>query len=145
MEKTELIRIFNDVLIPFGFRKRRGMIWIYKGNEISELIYLQKSTYADKYYFHYDYIINTLNNSKLKPHTMTNAISNKQKYDAYCTLLDLENTMPDEKREKELLSILKDTINEVFGKIISENQLKEFIISRGLVELLIVKKHLGIK
>ena len=143
MEKTYLIDIFNKLLLPFGFKKSRGLKWILKGKEITEVIFLQKSMYSEKYYFHYDYIINALHGVDSNTHTTTNAISKKQKYDEFCKLLDLENNMSDEDRERELRSILKDTIQEISGVVKTEKQLKDLVTSRGWCELLSVKDYLS--
>lgn len=143
MEKTYLIDIFNKLLLPFGFKKSRGLKWNLEGKEITEVIFLQKSMYSEKYYFHYDYIINALHGVDSKTHTTTNAISKKQKYDEFCKLLDLENNMSDEDRERELRSILKDTIQEICGIVKTEKQLKDLVTSRGWCELLSVKDYLS--
>ena len=143
MGKTYLINIFNKVLLPFGFKKRRGLKWILQDKEITEVIFLQRSMYSEKYYFHYDYIINALQDVNSKTHTMTNALSKKQNYDDYCKLLDLENDMSDEERERKLQSVLKDTIQEISGVVKTEKQLKDLITSRGWCELLTVKDYLS--
>ena len=143
MEKTYLIDIFNKLLLPFGFKKSRGLKWNLEGKEITEVIFLQKSMYSEKYYFHYDYIINALHGVDSKTHTMTNALSKKQNYDDYCELLDLENDMSNEERERKLQSVLKDTIQEISGVVKTEKQLKDLVTSRGWCELLSVKDYLS--
>ena len=143
MEKSQLIEIFNKVLLSFKFKKCRGLKWNLEGKEITEVIFLQKSMYSEKYYFHYDYIINALHGVDSKTHTMTNALSKKQNYDDYCKLLDLENDMSDEERERKLQSVLKDTIQEISGVVKTEKQLKDLVTSRGWCELLSVKDYLS--
>ena len=143
MEKSQLIEIFNKVLLSFEFKKCRGLKWNLEGKEITEVIFLQKSMYSEKYYFHYDYIINALHDVNSKTHTMTNALSKKQNYDDYCKLLDLENDMSDEERERKLQSVLKDTIQEISGVVKTEKQLKDLVTSRGWCELLSVKDYLS--
>ena len=52
--------VINDILVPYGYKKQRTNSWIRKGDEISMKVYLQKSSFSCRYYFHCYYVINNM-------------------------------------------------------------------------------------
>ena len=60
MDNKVFIKIINDSLVSFGFKKERYNFWIRKGKEVSTKIHLQRSSYSNLYYFHAYYVINNL-------------------------------------------------------------------------------------
>ena len=139
--------VINDILVPYGYKKKGTNSWIRKGDEISMKVYLQKSSFSCRYYFHCYYVINNMPKElKGKNETWSNETWSNMNYSDYKLLFnmcDLENGIPDEERTKEL----QDILNKDFSRhkyIETEKDLKEMLIKRNLPILIVIQKYLGI-
>lgn len=134
--------VINDILVPYGYKKQRTNSWIRKGDEISMKVYLQKSSFSCRYYFHCYYVINNMP-KELKGKNETWSNMNYSDYKLLFNMCDLENEISDEERTK----ALQDILNKDFSRhkyIETEKDLKEMLIKRNLPILIVIKKYLGI-
>lgn len=129
MDKKELGTIIHSVLKPLGFKKK-GLVWTLTGEEISERIWLQKSCYGDFYYFHYDYVINAIQEYPSQTHVFVLTEDDQESYRDLMTVLNMENDILDESRKRKLTDYLETYIVPKTGMIKTEQQLKEDLIRR---------------
>ena len=143
MDNKVFIKIINDSLVSFGFKKERYNFWIRKGKEVSTKIHLQRSSYSNLYYFHAYYVINNLPLKDVIGHCHAKLPLSKSNYRYLHKLCDLEYNISDEER----IMALKNLIHEVFSKfqfIETEEELKEMLIKETTPTFVVVRKYLGI-
>ena len=56
MEKSDLIKLLNEVFNNLGF-KRKGNNWVVDSSELIKIVNLQKSNYGNLFYINYGFII----------------------------------------------------------------------------------------
>ena len=142
MESEVFVKIINDTLKSFGFRKQGVRRWIRKGNDISLKVYLQKSQYGDFYYLRDYYVLNKMqvksSNDKECPGDIV--YSDEELLNKMC---DLENDVPDSVRETSIKALLKEAF-ENHQYIETEEELREMILKRLLPEFKVVLEYLKI-
>lgn len=142
MEKEVFVKIINDTLKSFGFRKQGVRRWIRKGNDISLKVYLQKSQYGAFYYLRDYYVLNKMqvhfSNDKECPGDIV--YSDENLLNMMC---DLENDVPDSVRETSIKALLKEAF-ENHQYIETEEELKKMILSRLPCVFKAVMDYLGI-
>ena len=143
MDNKVFIKIINDSLVSFGFKKERYNFWIRKGKEVSTKIHLQRSSYSNLYYFRTYYVINNLPLKDVIGHCHAKLHISESNYRYLHKLCDLEYNISDEER----IMALKNLIHEVFSKfqfIETEEELREMLIKEKTMIFVVVKKYLGI-
>ena len=142
MESEVFVKIINDTLKSFGFRKQGVRRWIRTGNDISLKVYLQKSQYGAFYYLRDYYVLNKMqvksSNDKECPGDIV--YSDEELLNKMC---DLENDVPDQVRETSIRALLKDAF-ENHQYIETEEELREMILKRLLPEFKVVLEYLKI-
>lgn len=129
MEKKELVSILNEVLAPIGFKKK-GDYWVINGDEITKMINLQKSQFANSFYINYGYILKSVPLNGLMMHVFKGVGStDKTEQQRITRLLDLSNNIPKEERANELKKLLYERLITNIQKVSTEedvlNQLKK--------------------
>jgi hypothetical protein len=93
MGKEILVKILNDALLPFGF-KRKGNTWVLNGPEINKIVNMQRSLYSNLYYINYGYVINSLPKDGFFMHVDKRLGSYDKQVDIEIrNLLDFENSI----------------------------------------------------
>ncbi len=59
MNKETLVGLLNEMLKSIGF-SRKGNNWLCAGGEVIKMVNLQKSSYGNRFYINYGYIIKGL-------------------------------------------------------------------------------------
>ncbi|EHQ43618.1 DUF4304 domain-containing protein [Myroides odoratus] len=129
MEKKELVSILNEVLAPIGFKKK-GDYWVINGDEITKMINLQKSQFANSFYINYGYILKSVPLNGLMMHVFKGVGStDKIEQQRITRLLDLSNNIPKEERANELKKLLYERLITNIQEVSTEedvlNQLKK--------------------
>lgn len=129
MEKKELVSILNEVLAPIGFKKK-GDYWVINGDEITKMINLQKSQFANSFYINYGYILKSVPLNGLMMHVFEGVDStDKIEQQRITRLLDLSNNIPKEERANELKKLLYERLITNIQEVSTEedvlNQLKK--------------------
>jgi hypothetical protein len=107
MEKTGLVNLLNEMLIPLGFKKK-GNYWVINGEEISKMVNLQKSQFGNFFYINYGYIIKALPLNDLRVHDYHRfGLSTPEENLRLHELLDLDSDISDEERIATLREILQ--------------------------------------
>jgi hypothetical protein len=121
MEKTDLVNLLSEMLIPMGF-KRKGNNWILKGDELTKTVNLQKSQFSRTYYVNYDYILNALPSdpSYIGGRVGFSTPDENLKLDK---LLDLDSDIPDKEKIDALRDIFQEQIVKGFQSINTEEDL----------------------
>ena len=115
------------------------------GKEVSDCVYLQRSLYGHFYYFHYGYIINKLHlPSGVSWHTFGKIDIPTSIYKKIQIILDLDNNLSDEERERDLKHYLQVIVPKG-NSIDTEKELKEFLLSEQLLLSKDVMDYLKIK
>ena len=145
MEKNELKDILNNVLRPFGF-KRKSNYWIQDSKEIAKVVHLQKSQFDNRFYVNYGYIIKALPLNGLTMHVFKGLDSeNPNDRASIKELLNLNNEIPEESRVAGLKKFIDAIIISKFDKVKSEvdilSELKSY--EKPNIVPLQVKKYLA--
>jgi hypothetical protein len=142
MESEVFVKIINDTLKSFGFRKQGVRRWIRTGNDISLKVYLQKSQYGAFYYLRDYYVLNKMqvhfSNDKECPGDIV--YSDEKILNMMC---DLENDVPDSVRETSIKALLKEAF-ENHQYIETEEELKKMILRRLPCVFKAIMDYLGI-
>lgn len=109
MDKKNLIKLFNEIFIPLGF-KRKGNNWVLNGDELSKLINLQKSNYSNAFYINYGFIIKGLELTTTTHVENRLASTNKEEQKRITDLLDFDTQIPIDQRLVELKKFITDKI-----------------------------------
>jgi hypothetical protein len=143
MEKNELERILSILLVPNGFKKKASS-WKMVGEEITKMVFLQKSRYGNFFCVNYGYNLHSLPLDGLKTHVFfglgtENPIENERIKE----LLNLENTLPDLDRSKGLTEQLAENLVKKMNLICTEGDLLEELKRQENLNLipLLVKQH----
>ena len=148
MDNKLFIKVVNDSLISFGFkRERKNNYWIRKGKEVSMKIHLQRSSYSNLYYFRAYYVINNLPLKGIVAYFSGHCFAqlplsecDNRRLHKMC---DLEYNISDTER----VMILKDLIHKVFSRchyIETEEELREMLKKEKSTTFVVVRKYLGI-
>lgn len=138
MEKKILINSFTSILGKYGFIKQRGNRWVYYGNEILEIIFLQKSSFSDLYYFIFGFNVKAIESNSLKMHGIFDifTLSNISK-DVWNRLQDMCN-LDYEIDDSERINLLEKYLNELLINIHGQIDTEE----KAIEHLLITKQPL---
>ena len=143
MEKNELERILTVLLAPIGFKKKASS-WTMVGDDLTKMVFLQKSSHGNLFYINYGYILHSLPLNDLKTHVFfglgaENSIENERIKE----LLNLENTLPDSDRTKGLTEQLSENLVKKMNRICNEGDLLEELKIQANVNFitLLVKQH----
>jgi hypothetical protein len=143
MKKNELERILTILLVPIGFKKKASS-WKMVGEEITKMVFLQKSRYGNFFSVNYGYNLHSLPLDGLKTHVFfglgaENPIENERIKE----LLNLENTLPDLERSKGLTEQLAENLVKKMNRICYEGDLLEELKRQENLNLipLLVKQH----
>ena len=147
MDNKVFVKIINDSLTPFGFKRERNNFWIKKGKEVSMKIHLQRSLYSNLYYFRTYYVINNLPLKGIAANLIGHCFAqlSLSESDNRClhTMCDLEYNISDTER----IMTLKDLINKAFSRcryIETEEELREMLVKEKTATFVVVKKYLGL-
>ena len=146
MDKKQLFSIVSSTLKELGFKHWKPSVWRRTGTEISDRVYLQRSCYSKLYYFDYGCIINNLplQSGGDNSHTYGKIDIPLLIYKKIQKVLDLENNLSDEKRERELKQLLIQIIPKT-NPINTEKELKDFLLKEQLNLSIDVMDYLKIK
>ena len=143
MDKKQLFSIVTSTLKELGFKHWKPSVWRRTGTEISDRVYLQRSCFSHLYYYHYGYIINNLPTlSGTYCHTFGDI--DLSLYKKIAKVLDLENNLSDEERERELKQLLIQIVPKK-NPINTEKELKDFLLKEQLNLSIDVMDYLKIK
>lgn len=67
MKKTELSNYINNTFISKGYNKKSNN-WIFRNDEITKIINIQKSKFNDSYYLNYGFTLNKIPLNNLNAH-----------------------------------------------------------------------------
>lgn len=146
MEKKELEKILNDVLVSIGFKKK-GNNWVVNSDEITKMVNLQKSQFSNCYYVNYGYILNAVPLNGLTMHVLSSLDSLDGNENARIKmLLDLENNISNEVRGSELKKVLFEKLVSKISSVNTEvDLLVELQKQPSIINIpLIVKRYLNI-
>jgi hypothetical protein len=146
MEKTDLVNLLNEILIPLGF-KRKGNNWILKGDELTKIVNLQKSQFSRTYYVNYYYILNALPLGGFRSHVPNRVgFSTPEENFRLDKLLDLDSDTPDKERIDALRDLFQDQIVKEFQSINTEEDLSNNLRNKPLYHITeAVKQHLNLE
>lgn len=143
MVKNDLERILTVLLVPFGFKKKASS-WKMVGDELTKMVFLQKSRYVNFFYINCGFNLHSLPLYGLKTHVFfglgaENSIGNERIKE----LLNLENALPDSDRSKGLTEQLSENLVKKMNRICNEGDLLEELKRQANVNLipLLVKQH----
>ena len=148
MEKMDLVKIIGQVFQPVGF-KRRGNYWKLRSDEITKIVYLQRSIYGKHFYIYWGFNFNELEDSVLMHVFYRLGFVDESQNKELKSLLDLATDISEDERSEKLLLILhrllkseinrtnstKDVINDLNqrGQLSNvPNKVKEFLSLKEL-------------
>lgn len=106
MDKKGIVNILSEVLMPNNFKKK-GKYWVQSEEEVTKMVYLQKSQYGESYQVIYGYILKSIPLNSLTFHVYFSLGSKIQAEQMRINkLLDLKSLVSDEDRTEELKQIL---------------------------------------
>ncbi len=147
MDNKLFIKVINDSLVPYGFKKKGRNIWIKNGKEVSVKIHLQRSSYSHLYYFRLYYVINNLPlkgcTTDYVGHCFAHTNLKEADIKSLSKMCDLEYNVTDDYR----INTLRNLINKAFSNsqlIETEEELKKMLIEEDTAIFVVVKKYLGI-
>ena len=146
MEKSDLIKLLNEVFNNFGF-KRKGKNWVVDSSELIKIVNLQKSNYGNLFYINYGFIIKDIELTTTKMHIQMRLGSyNKEETLRISNLLDLTNDIDKNVRiqdlKKDILSRVVPKLQTINTKEDLLNFIKKFPYS-SMVPL-VVKKYFNL-
>jgi hypothetical protein len=147
MEKTDLIRLLNEIFIPIGFKKK-GNYWVINGDVITKMVNLQKSQFSNRFYINYGYIIKSIPLVNEMMHVLNGLGSIDANENARINeLLDLENSISDEDRLAELEKLISHKIVSRMQSVNTEEDLLNELKTRPHLNdiSLVVKKHFNLQ
>lgn len=147
MEKKELVKFLDSVLVPVGF-KRKGNNWVINGEEINKIINLQKSQHSNTFYINYGYIIKSLPLEGFVNH-VDNRLSSTDKLEQQriTGLLDLDSKINTNERCSELEKLIRVKIIQEMQKTNKEADILTILNQRQFLYTIPphVLNHFGIK
>ena len=115
MEKRDFLKFLDNIFQPNGFKKKANS-WYLENEVLIKKIEVQKSSYGNTYYLNYGFILKKMELENLNMHVFYGLSSSDSKENQKIKkLLDFENNILDEQRQKEL------------GKLVEINMLKKLI------------------
>jgi len=144
MSKLILPKILNELLNPLGFSKK-GNYWTLKNDQLTKVVYLQKSKFSNIFYINYGFILNSLPLDDLTMHVQTGlSSSNIDLNNKIKELLNLENNISSESRTNNLKQVINEIFEQEFYGINTEKDLILELKNRSNLNdiPLIVKKYL---
>lgn len=123
MEKKEFIKFLNDIFKLNGFSKK-GSTWYSENENLIKKIVLQKSRYGNIYYLNYGFILKKLELYRLNMHVSDQLSSvNDTENKRIIELLNFENNITNEQREKELRLFIDNNMLCKLNNINSETDI----------------------
>lgn len=122
MDKKHLASILNDELTLVGF-KRKGDYWVINGEQLTRMVNLQKSQYANAFYINFGYIIKEIPLNGLMMHVYNRLTSSFDGLERMASLLDLGNGISDEQREMEIREVVKTALIDKIQLVNTKNDL----------------------
>ena len=127
MQIKDIEKIISQFLSPMNFKKKKRT-WILIGDEITEIISLQKSSFGNNCYLHHDYIVNNIPLDGLPCHTSECwYMVNVDEISTLNSLLDLDNNITDEERKKLLYDYLTKRFTKYVGIVNTEKKFREIM------------------
>jgi hypothetical protein len=122
MEKTDIIKLLDEIFIPHGFL-RKGNNWVKYSDELTKILNLQKSRFSNSFYINYGFIIKGLELTTTT-HVEKRLASKEIEIQKRITnLLSLESKIPEDQRINELKGYIIDKIVNEFQLINTEKDL----------------------
>lgn len=121
MQKKELINFLDTIIRPFHFT-RKGNTWEMKGEELTKVVNLQKSSFGNLYYINYGFNINGLNYDGTALHIFRGLTTIG---DNGGQLLDFNNALDAEHRHKQITQELQALLSGELKKINTVSELKK--------------------
>lgn len=140
MDKKDLMKLFDNVLKPYGFKKK-GNYWRLEGDELIKIVNLQKSQWGNQYYINYGFDFKGLNYDGMVMHIYHRIGSNDIDGN---NILDFEKNLPGD-RVKMVENLLTDILT-IFSKTNSVTDIINDLKQRDHLNdvALKVKEFLGI-
>lgn len=142
MEKKDLKRILDNLLLPLGF-KSKGNNWALNGKDIAKIVNLQKSQYSNSYYINYGYVLSSIPYDGAMH--VYNRIAGKDKVEQQeiTDILDLDTDIEDIDRAIRLKEILNNKLMQKIATINSEEDILNELKTRPHLNdiPLVVKEH----
>lgn len=136
MDNKFFIRQMTTILQPYGFKKHRTNRWIYEGEEISEVIELQKSYISNLYYFMYGFMINAISPQHPNIHGHLDVMKmggmSMEEWKELQQLCDLETGMDEELRISRIKRLVGLMLKSIQGKIDTEEKAKQYLVESRL-------------
>lgn len=147
MEKRDFLNGINEILKPFGF-KRKGNNWVINDVEISKVINLQHSNFSRNYYINYNILVNKFSPDENMKVWGSLGSEDKDELSKINKALDMDYNMPDEERFSNLDYFIKEKILVKILDIKTEADLKKYLhnlpISGKSRLFLKVRKYFGL-
>lgn len=132
MENRYFIESINAILLSYGFKKQRGNWWISGGEQVQEVIYLQKSLYSNLYYFIYGFNIKNLGNKPPKMNGVFDVIClsgiSIDEWKDLQRMCDLETVIDDSLRIYRIKELLEKLLKDIHGIIDTEAKARDHLI-----------------
>jgi hypothetical protein len=108
MNKNELINKITELNTAHGFLKKSNK-WICVKQEITKVIHLQKSSFGNKFYLNFGFILNEVDLHGAEEHISDGIKTIIDSVDGgIVDVFDLENNMSDTDRSFAIASIIRD-------------------------------------
>jgi hypothetical protein len=146
MDKNEFTKYLSEIFRLSGFVKKRNY-WFLENNDLRKVINLQKSSFSDRYYINYGYILKKLELEGLTMHIFNGLGSlDEEENQSINELLDFDNKINDNQRKQELkLYIEKYVLSELSGTNSEEDILNGLKKRQHLNDIpLTVKKYFNL-
>lgn len=146
MDNKQFKKWFGDVAKASGFQKNNSN-WLQNVGELTKLVNLQKSNFANKYYVNFGFIINALPCGQLLTHIGYRLSSpDPEERRKVEELLDLDSPIDDSARKSALAIRLS---HDVFGQLLkTDTEADVFSVLKKQPHLnnipLSVKKHFNL-
>jgi len=123
VNKKDLIKTFDSILKPNGFKKK-GNYWRLDGDELIKIINLQKSQWGNQYYINFGFDFKGLQYDGLLMHIYRRFDSTDANRN---NILDFEIILPGERSKmvENLLSDLLKTFSSINSVVDLTNDLKQ--------------------
>jgi hypothetical protein len=144
MEKASFKSWFGKFLQANGFQKSHGN-WCKATNEVTKMVNLQKSNFANVYYINYGFLLNKLEIPDLLMHVYYRLSSeNTEERRRIDELLDLDSDIGETQRKAELERYLARDVIACLDRIDTEHDLSSELLRRPHLNSvpLAVKEHL---
>lgn len=145
MDKKDILKVLDEIFIPLNL-KRKGNNWVLNGEVLSKIVNLQKSNYSNSFYINYGYIIKGLPLTTTMHVESRLAGRDKDENKRITDLLDLEASLPTDKRLSELKQVVADKVVPKIQYVNTEEDLLSELKKRPHLNdiPLVVKNHFNL-